>query len=367
MIKKDESSGRLDWIDLAKFLAILIVLMNHAGLQVPLVNFWGGMFYVPLFFVLSGFLWRPKEESYRSFVRKKARRLLLPFLLTNLILVGIYLAADVIRGTYADTLLRSVGFVYGRNQLYSARDTLFPGVLGKNIYFMTALNAPTWFLPALFLTVIFMEALFRLANRKKKTDDLFALLVVSIDALLAVLWSYLTPVLLPWSLEALPFFMMFFLLGFILSRQGGWDYLVKRPVNFVVMFVILFVGGTLNGSSNFSVGEYGQSVMLANLNALLASVLIMFICYMLRGHVPGILSCAGQKTLPLLCWHFPILTAMELVRTKLFPSMGEIAADVLKAAEIAVTICVICFADSLLHNFLERKKKTIQETGTEVQ
>lgn len=46
---EQKGSRRENWIDAAKGIAILIVVLNHSGLVISGVNFWGGMFYVPAF------------------------------------------------------------------------------------------------------------------------------------------------------------------------------------------------------------------------------------------------------------------------------------------------------------------------------
>ena len=67
---------RIVWMDLAKAMGILVVLVVHTGASLGPVTFLGGMFYMPVFFVLAGmtFSYRP-QESFFVFVKKKARRL----------------------------------------------------------------------------------------------------------------------------------------------------------------------------------------------------------------------------------------------------------------------------------------------------
>ena len=49
---------RLLWMDIAKAIGILVVLVVHAELDLGPVTFLGGMFYMPVFFVLAGMtLW----------------------------------------------------------------------------------------------------------------------------------------------------------------------------------------------------------------------------------------------------------------------------------------------------------------------
>ncbi len=370
--QKSETRERQDWIDLVRFLAMLIVMMNHVGLSVMGVNFWGGMFYVPVFFVLSGFLWQPKDRSIKAQISGKAKRLLRPYLVTNLVLVGLFFVRDLIKADFSQTFFRTFGFLYGRNQLYADTQTLFSAGLPEegNAYFMTAMNAPTWFLPALFLTMFVTYLLFVVVShihRNEKNSDEIAeqtnaqrvMLFISLLILAAVIWHYLCPVLLPWSLDALPFFIGFFNLGYILGKRRGWEYLVKRPWIFALLLAGLIVGGTVNGSANYSIADYGTSVMLAYFNAIAASLLIMYICYLVRDHIPKALTFVGRQTLFLLCWHYPVLMAADRIREMIYPCVG-IPLMLCRAAEITVVMAFLSIAGWLVLD-LARKKMRQEE------
>ena len=344
-----ESQSRQDWIDLTRLLAMIIVMMNHAGLKAWGVNFWGGMFYVPVFFVLSGFCFRPYVKEHKRGILKRTRRLIWPYLLTNTVLVLVFLARDILTRQYEDTLLRSLGFLYGRNQLYVTTDTLFMQELDENVYFMTALNAPTWFLPALFLTMLVMEQLLGVSwdvseKRDEQIRDQRILLIICLLILFAQIWHYMLPILLPWSVDAQPIFLLLFYIGYLLGKRGGWSYLIQRKWIFALLLVVLIGGGLLNGSANLSVGDYGKSMSLGVINAIAASVLIMYVCYLMRGHIPKALAAAGSKTLPLLCWHYPVLTGMDGLLMRLLAPEG-ILRPICQGLEIFATIVLICLVD----------------------
>ena len=44
---------RVLWLDIAKALGILVVLLVHTGKSFGPVSFFGGMFYMPIFFILA--------------------------------------------------------------------------------------------------------------------------------------------------------------------------------------------------------------------------------------------------------------------------------------------------------------------------
>ena len=102
---------RENWIDAAKVIAISIVLLNHNGIVIPGVNFWGGMFFVPAFFLLAGYTYSPKEESYGSFVKRKAKRLLIPYFVANFLIFACSIVKDLLLGNFAlnKTLLSLLG------------------------------------------------------------------------------------------------------------------------------------------------------------------------------------------------------------------------------------------------------------------
>ena len=62
---------RIAWLDAAKAIGILVVLLVHTGRSFGLVSYYGGMFYMPIFFVTAGmtFSYKP-EESFGTFVNK---------------------------------------------------------------------------------------------------------------------------------------------------------------------------------------------------------------------------------------------------------------------------------------------------------
>ena len=139
---------RVLWLDIAKALGILVVLLVHTGKSFGPVSFFGGMFYMPIFFILAGMTFRYKpEERFGSFVKKKAKRLLVPYFGYNLFLfLFFFLKNDLLAGQVsAESFFPLLGILYSRN-------CLFPMDSPANVYFMQILNAPTWFLTGMFVS-----------------------------------------------------------------------------------------------------------------------------------------------------------------------------------------------------------------------
>lgn len=75
------NTTRVEWIDLLRSMGLLLVILGHVKnvpVEVKLAIY---SFHMPLFFVLSGYLWNEKciEKSFGNFVKKKAQSLLVPY------------------------------------------------------------------------------------------------------------------------------------------------------------------------------------------------------------------------------------------------------------------------------------------------
>lgn len=64
------TSERKDWIDFAKFIGLLFVLLSHAEVTIPLLSGLGNLFYIAIFFVLAGYTYHDQDMSCIAFAKK---------------------------------------------------------------------------------------------------------------------------------------------------------------------------------------------------------------------------------------------------------------------------------------------------------
>lgn len=299
---------RLAWMDMAKGFGILIVLMNHAELNLGPVNWLGGMFYMPVFFVMAGMTFSMRqEETMLKFASRKAKRLLVPYFACSLFLFLFFFCKDsLLSGQVSkDSFFPLLGILYSRNCLY-------PLTAGANVQLMTILNAPSWFLTCLFLALLFFAGVWKLGEKNKKAACGMGLLLM----LAGLLLHYVSPVLLPWSLECALYATVFLWAGYGIRkyRITEWVYEKKWPA---LPLALLFVGAAwLNGPVNMSVGSYGASLLLYALVGTAGSLLCLAGAYALEKRNIAAAACAGsaagRQTLRLLCLH---LFVFMLVKT----------------------------------------------------
>ena len=349
--------NRKAYVDFAKCIAILFVLMNHIGLTIPYITSFGGMFYVPVFFVLAGYTHHAKEEPYTTFVHKKAKRLLVPYLTANLVyFVFFFIKDDILGGTAGlQSLKPLLGILYSRYSLYPPTEEFS----SQNTYFLTIQNSPTWFLTALFLSYLLLELAIRFAvsYREKQAEHLAMAIASGAFLLVGVVLDYTCPVLLPWSLECVPLFTVYMLAGHYVAKKNLLERIWEKKGSFPYLVLAFLAAATaggycLCGSANISVGNFGNYTVLGVLNGIVSSLLLTFLCCRAEKILPKALCAVGRNTLHILCYHLFVFMFLITGCNLVFPGRldgHDAISYILKTAIVLVTIAVIMLVDRCLN------------------
>lgn len=305
--------NRKGYLDIAKAMCILIVLVNHIELSLGRANQFLGVFFVSGFFVLSGMTFHQRAgETLKSFVRKKAKRLLLPYAGYSLFYLGWYTMRAFFSGafTLSDFSRKLAGCMYARTYLFPERD--------EKVYLMEIMNAPMWFLPALFVSLVLYYVISRYLGEKKKWGVLFCLA-------LALLCHYAVPFLLPWSIDTAMAMIPLLYAGEELAKK---DYIQITRTKLWVMPFMLFSFLLLvmvNGSGNISVGDYGRSIILFLISSFVGTFLCIMCSFFIEKYLhflAKIFIIVGVNTMDILCLHLFVFALMQT-----FLGMLKISAD----------------------------------------
>ena len=183
----NKPTQRLPYIDIAKAIALMLIVYSHT------TNCYGqtylGSFFIAAFFLLSGYTSKYKV-SWKQHLIKRAQRLLIPYLLFSV--VFILLCRNF---TFYDLL----GVVYSRYR---------SGLEGSSLPIMLrSLNGPLWFFTAMFFADMLFIKLAKMVDVINSSIRVHAIVVISL--LSASFLLNQIPFLLPWSLDMVPFFALF--------------------------------------------------------------------------------------------------------------------------------------------------------------
>ena len=87
---------RIEWIDIAKGISIILVVYGHAGLSaIPYIGDWFAAFRMPFFFFISGILFSAdKYPTINKFLQRRWKTLIRPYLFFSIICLLAYWYLD---------------------------------------------------------------------------------------------------------------------------------------------------------------------------------------------------------------------------------------------------------------------------------
>ena len=203
-------------LDMARGIGMFLVVFAHIySKQNSLINTFIGTFDMPLFFFLSGLLFKPYASLAEGF-RKKVLQLVVPYFIWGGISFLYWWLIE--RSLRADTIELS----------------LYDGIKGVFVasYPLIIYNAVLWFLPVLFIIEVLFLVTYRSSNNSK-VQNYITLTVVLICAITSCLFSLPE---LPWGINRVLKFIIFYYAGFILRN---WDY---HKYNFKILTVVAGLG-----------------------------------------------------------------------------------------------------------------------------
>ena len=298
------SNGRYDYIDIAKGLGILCVVWAHilvTGSSHRLIY----AFHMPLFFLLSGMLFSPeKYPSFVSFVIRRSKRLLIPYVAYSVITWCLWVAFRCLRHDAVDSYLMPL------LQTFIAQ--------GSGAFLIH--NSALWFIPCLFL----VEILYFFISKLGRWWCLIVCFACSIlSFILGALFKESYWLMLPWNADAALIALPFYCIG------NDWAMLLghKRAVRLanekcslfvlvgVILFIILYWSSTRFGECSMGSSSYGCQPWVFMLRAFVGCAFAVCLSLVLsvekistRDHLVIInyLKWAGINSLDIMCLHIPV-------------------------------------------------------------
>ncbi|RYM02809.1 hypothetical protein EWH99_10775 [Sporolactobacillus sp. THM7-7] len=290
------SSGRVKYLDVAKGILIILVVLGHSGLDQDISIardvFW---FHMPAFFIISGYLFHSYTNNFGKWSLRKTKKFMIPYIAYCL----------------------CITVVLNYNHLLE-----IPKQLLKLAYSGRAVEWVYWFIPCLLLT----ELLFGILITKFKNQSVFVILLFMF--ILAQIESqfYIPfdsnyfdwPIYykFPWNIDVVLISSVYFALGFysrnVINKIG-------QKIN-MLWFIVLSVSClALIILNYFNIFNYSLDLKLSHYNHFILDLVIPYIytiwILMLSKllsslRIFNILAYAGFYSLPIMYLHIPVNVAL---------------------------------------------------------
>lgn len=315
------SSQRKAWIDQAKGIGMILIVLGHIVQGSNPLCRWISSFHVPLFFILSGMLIAVRnpyaQKAPKDILLRKAKQLLYPYLTFSLLTV-IY---TLIRGK-----VDQAGQIIWLTAVFEGHNTL-------------------WFLPTIFLSECMLLIL--LKSRIPNAVGITAVLLGT------SVYSALQFYVIGGGIPAEKGFVFLILnglcragIGFCFMIAGYWAYFLRRYTEKIpkgLLFLISLAGfflGALLGSWNripdLHYGVQGNPLLYYS-SALLQSFGIIALCILANRRCAA-LEFFGKHSLIIMATHYPLPVIALSSQITGYMSTGMRYADALISCAIALLI-----------------------------
>lgn len=305
------SKQRIEFIDLAKGVCIILVVLGHSGVSVAIPGLQSMR--MPLYFILSGLFFKT-YGSLTNLLIKKTNKLLIPFAFFYLTAYIIFYAVEWLAPGIISTGATGILDVFTQTQWF---------------------NGPIWFLLALF----WCNLIFGLISINIKNEIYRALAVagVAFGGVLLAVYDIFVPMNIHSAMTAMPFFYI----GYLLKKTPLLYKNRYDKYNWLAVIVLYTLSLALelwwdNPRIGFHANNITGNYILAIIYSTIAVLTILMLCKMI-GHLPFV-SYFGRYSIIPLCLHHmvyrPVSVALQIFN---IPNRGGYL-----VALITILICWAC-------------------------
>lgn len=288
-----EIKKRNDDIDIAKGIAILMVILGHcAGLSKYLINFVFS-FHMPLFFCASGYFF--KAGKSKEIAVKKAKQLLIPYLITGGAVLVLSALKIVIQGAS------------GREICLKVMDKIWAMFYGSGMSYHEPFRIKSaealWFFLALFFAFLIVNECLKLK---------YPFIGIGIIAFCGYYTSQM--IWLPLSIQAGMTSALYVYLGYMANKYHILEILKQKAVAIELMVLYLIYLFVLQGGKLYLVRNYfglGILEIAGSVTGVLCVTRVSQIIAEKAKFLRKLFSYIGKNTLYILCIHIIDLSIID--------------------------------------------------------
>lgn len=333
----NQKANRFEYIDVAKTVGILLVILGHTKLIPENLYVIIYSFHMPLFFIISGVLFNAEKydkTSFVPFIKAKFKAYIIPYL--------IYGCVNII----LDLVYRYIFDGYIVNSQYLLRKSL--GILLCNSTLRNMPNCtPIWFLVCLFVASVMF---WFFINYCKKLMPLIATLCVAGSFVLSLFYKMILPFKIPTSLMAV----FFIYIGYLLRRISLVEKIKNAKLSYLYIVLLITTGITtalLNGNNVSMNRESFGNLFYFLVSSLTLSIALLTICDKWSFMKNRFSLWLSANTLFIIGYNYIIRDAS----TDLLYLIPYVKDNGLHWTISFVLTTLLCFAGILITNFIKKQ------------
>ena len=297
-----DMTKRLEFIDLTKIIAILLIVVSHMNILNLGVNTFVTSFYIVVFFVCSGYTFNKNKLDDKKYLINQIIKIIKYYFFYSIVLFVLFSILSLINHSFnLDNIVNNmIGIIYSR---YSYSRSLDVILMGSG-------NAPLWFLTSYLITYILFYVSFSIINKRK-----YLLIIFLITGYLLSLFD----ILLPWSIDTSFYMCVFMFFGYYLKEKN-----IVSKVNIIsilFMIILLVILNLYSLDINLSIKVYGLNYFYTFIMGIIGSLLLISVCYKLcYFKVFKESSVLGKYTIDIMAYHLMIIYVVKILIKNIYMS-----------------------------------------------
>lgn len=280
---------RLKVIDMVRGITILLVVVGHAGLTPAVLNDMFRDFRLPLFFIVSGYLFSASKyfDNLKLLLRTKLLTLILPYFTAGLLTYSLWALLRMLASDHSP----GVGWVQP-----------LAALLYGNYSDGLLLNIPIWFLTCLFITQIVFCITMRYIHTRSWQLQLGIMLALSLTG-----YGLGQVIFLPWNIDVALVAQLYVFIGYKLKQHQVLSNIRIFNLNTLVLLLIFLAAAYFNSYVDMNNRVYGN-LLLFYLAGIAGSLLAIKGTQLLSKSklFAALLTYIGQESLVILIFHYGV-------------------------------------------------------------
>lgn len=318
---------RIEYIDVVKGIGIILMIIGHIISNIGIANLIIHSFHMPIFFIVSGYLYKKSDElKIGNQIRRKSFTLLIPYLTIAIFHLLVFLLINWDAGI--DVIKSRAWAAFFAN---TSNEMPYTGVI--------------WFLSCLFA----VDISFLLLKRFIKNEKILFVVCLCIS-LFGTYWPKIFNFRLFWALDTAMTALGFYYIGYVMGKYSGKNKIVDSFLNMkgIVCVILLIAVMPLvikNGHVNMRLIRYNNEFLFW-VNAIIMSLIVwnfskIFTNYAQKNNLLGFISkrlqYVGRNSIIYMGFNQIAIFIMELIFIRLNVKIPELM-------EYVCTYVVVMFA-----------------------
>ena len=282
-------TARLKVIDMVRGITILLVVVGHAGLTPAVLNDMFRDFRLPLFFIVSGYLFSASKyfSNFGLLLRTKLLTLVLPYFTAGLVTYCLWLLLRMLASGQSPDV-----------SWYTPLLALLYGNYSDGLL----LNIPIWFLTCLFVTQIIFCLAMRYIHSFSWQLQLGIMLLLSLTG-----YGLGRIFFLPWNIDVALVAQLFVFIGYKLKQYQVLGRIRIFNLNTLILLFIFLAAAYFNSYVDMNNRVYGN-LLLFYLAGIAGSLLAIKGTKLLSKSrlFTALLTYIGRESLVILIFHYGV-------------------------------------------------------------